>query len=178
MLVCIPTLARRGGQNFLPQVMAAVQSESREGLQVQIMLMHEPGGAAPPGADFYVPRPEPNVSAPCSFLLWRRRLLADFMHLMREALLRTSPDDVDYIMWLEDDALLAAGWSAAVLDGSAATTCMTALHKCNSHSCDGAGNYNGVGRPWMVSLTRQMLPMLAGVGFCSARPRGKYFRCS
>ena len=166
VLVCIPTLARRGGQTFLQQVMAAVRSERREGLQIQIMLMHENGGPAPPGADVYVPRPEPNVSAPCSFLLWRRRLLADFMHLMREALLRTSPDDVDHIMWLEDDALLAAGWAAAVLDGSAATSCMTALHKCNCHSCDGAGNYNGVGmvaslfhrRP-LEALLQQMATM-------------------
>jgi hypothetical protein len=159
VLVCIPTLARRGGQNFLPQVMAAVQNERRNGMKIEIMLMHEHAGTVPPGADFYVPRPEPNVSAPCDFLLWRRRLIADFMYLMRQAM-QTSSSDADYIMWLEDDALLEAGWSAAVLEGRAASTCMTALHKCNCHSCDGSERYNGVGMIASLFHRRQLEVLL------------------
>jgi predicted anti-sigma-YlaC factor YlaD len=159
VLVCIPTLARRGGQNFLPQVMAAVQNERKNGMKIEIMLMHEHTGTVPPGADFYVPRPEPKVSAPCEFLLWRRRLTADFMYLMRQAM-QMSSSDADYIMWLEDDALLEAGWSAAVLEGRAASTCMTALHKCNCHSCDGSERYNGVGMIASLFHRRQLEVLL------------------
>jgi hypothetical protein len=167
VLVCIPTLARRGGQNFLPQVMAAVQNERRSGIKVTIMIMHEHAGTVPPGADFYVPRPEPNVSAPCEFLLWRRRLIADFTYLMRQAMQMSSSD---YIMWLEDDALLEAGWSAAVLEGRAASTCMTALHKCNCHSCDGSERYNGVGMIASLFHRRQLEVLLQQMGTMHPSP--------
>lgn len=158
VLVCIPTMMRRGSHRFFEQVIAAVRNETSQGLHVQILVMHD-ARERPEGGDLYLQRVQHNISAPCTFLLWRRRLIADFVHLMTAALEQASAGAVDYIMWLEDDAVLHAGWSAA-LNQKIADSCMLALHECNCHSCDAAGNYNGVGMVASVFHTRKLKAVL------------------
>ena len=68
-----------------------------------------------------------------------------------------------YIMWLEDDAVLHAGWSVALQEAGMLRGCMTALHKCNYHSCTAQGLYNGVGMVAVLFERTRLLLLLARI---------------
>jgi len=66
-------------------------------------------------------------------------------------------------MWLEDDAVLHTGWSVVMEDTSKLMGCMTALHKCNCHSCNAQGVYNGVGMVAVLFERTRLLLLLARI---------------
>jgi hypothetical protein len=108
-----------------------------ERVQAHVLVMHDEEDARPPGADYYMTRMKHEIQAPCGFMRWRRALVLDFVHMMQVALeiidpalapaLAPLPEAnagagaaeereqegrrmVDYVLWLEDDALLHQGW--------------------------------------------------------------------
>jgi hypothetical protein len=158
ILVCIPTMPRRSGASFFAQALASVRQEHAMGAIVKVLVMHD-SDDKPGGGDYYVVRRRRALSAPCKFVLWRRSLVLDFIDMMDSALGLNVTDvprgaegggaallgSFQYVVWLEDDAVLHKGWSAVLSEGEKLKGCMTALHPCNCHSCTDAGWYNGVG---------------------------------
>lgn len=136
------------------------------GVTIQVLVMHD-RDSKPAGADHYVLRKPHVVTVPCRFVQWRRNLVLDFIDMMAAALdLDLSLHEsggFDYVMWLEDDAILQQGWSQVVEEPAKLRGCLTALHACNCHSCTAESLYNGVG---MVAVMFQrhklqtLLPMI------------------
>jgi hypothetical protein len=158
LLVCIPTMPRRSEESFFAQALASVRQEHAAGVIVKVLVMHN-SDDKPGGGDYYVVRRRRALSAPCKFVLWRRSLVLDFIDMM-DAALGLNVTDVSqgaegggvallggfqYVMWLEDDAVLHKGWSSVLSEEEKLKGCMTVLHPCNCHSCTDAGWYNGVG---------------------------------
>jgi hypothetical protein len=133
VLVCMPTMRRKNGVSFVERTLAAVRGQaanqsSDDGARLQVhVLMLVDHESRPPGADYYLGRKPHNISAPCGFMRWRRALVLDFMHMMQAALeiLDSEPHagdgnssdsdkrdarERDYVLWLEDDALLEQDW--------------------------------------------------------------------
>jgi len=57
-------------------------------------------------------------------------------------------ETVDYVLWLEDDALLHRGWTQMLLrsvEAGEPPACLTALHPCGCHGCNALRHYNGIG---------------------------------
>ena len=168
ILVCIPTMARRHGQSFFEQALASVLEErnSTQGVAIQVLVMHD-RDSKPAGADHYVLRKPHVFTAPCRFVQWRRNLVLDFIDMMNAALdldlFRHESCGLDYVMWLEDDAVLQRGWSRAVVEPATLRGCLTALHTCTCHSCGAEGLYNGVGMVAVVferHKLESLLPMI------------------
>ena len=112
----------------------AVAGAGSERVQAYVLVMHNEEDARPPGADYYMTRKKHEIEAPCGFMRWRRALVLDFLHMMQAALEIMDPalapaplpgagagagaaeerkqeeETVDYVLWLEDDALLHQGW--------------------------------------------------------------------
>jgi len=119
VLVCVPTMRRRDGVSFVERTLSAVRGQeapphqSAE-IREHVLVLHDED-YQPPGADFYLRRKPHNIVAPCGFMRWRRALVLDFYHMMRAAMeiMESGGDgagDGEYILWLEDDALLHQGW--------------------------------------------------------------------
>ena len=168
ILVCIPTMARRHGQSFFEQALASVLEERNgtHGVTIQVLVMHD-RDSKPAGADYYVLRKPHVFTAPCRFVKWRRNLVLDFIDMMNAALdldlFRHESCGLDYVMWLEDDAVLQRGWSRAVVEPATLRGCLTALHTCTCHSCGAEGLYNGVGMVAVVferHKLESLLPMI------------------
>ena len=168
ILVCIPTLARRHGQSFFEQALASVLEErnSTQGVSIQVLVMHD-RDRKPAGADHYVLRKPHVFHAPCRFVQWRRNLVLDFIDMMNVALdldvFRHKSGGFDYVMWLEDDAVLQRGWSRAVVEPAKLRGCLTALHTCNCERCGPEGLYNGVGMVAVIferHKLQTLLPMI------------------
>ena len=168
ILVCIPTMARRHGQSFFEQALASVLEErnSTQGVAIQVLVMHD-RDSKPAGADHYVLRKPHVFDAPCRFVQWRRNLVLDFTDMMNVALdldmFRHKGGGFDYVMWLEDDAVLQRGWSRAVLEPAKLRGCLTALHMCNCERCGAEGLYNGVGMVAVIferHKLQKLLPMI------------------
>jgi hypothetical protein len=119
VLVCMPTMRRRDGISFVERTLSAVrghESPLHRGAKIRehVLVLHDED-YQPPGADFYLWRKPHNIVAPCSFMRWRRALVLDFKHMMLAAIeiMESGGNGAgagEYILWLEDDALLHQGW--------------------------------------------------------------------
>ena len=177
IIVCVPTMRRRSGQSFLEQTLPAVRGHAfggstgdeatpgadklSEKIQIEIIVLHDED-ARPFGADYYLVRKKHEIRAACGFMRWRRGLVLDYQHMMHEALEVASrcetgsghcvEGNATYVLWLEDDALLHAGWAADIYskvkrggEQGEPATCLTALHPCSCERCNKENHYNGIG---------------------------------
>jgi hypothetical protein len=140
-----------------------------ERVKTRVLVMHNEEDERPLGGDYYMTRMKHEISAPCGFMRWRRGLVLDFLDMMQAALEimdqgrgewgrgggkgvgeEEEVGTVDYVLWLEDDALLHRGWTQMLLrsveaeDGKK-NACLTALHPCGCHGCNALRHYNGIG---------------------------------
>lgn len=119
VLVCMPTMRRGNGVSFVERTLSAVRGLEplrRQGAELRehVLVLHDKD-YRPPGADFYLQRKPHTILAPCAFMRWRRALVLDFYHMMQAAMeiMESGGDGAgagEYILWLEDDALLHQGW--------------------------------------------------------------------
>jgi len=119
VLVCMPTMRRGNGVNFVERTLSAVrglETLRRQGTELRehVLVLHDED-YRPTGADFYLQRKPHTILAPCAFMRWRRALVLDFYHMMQAAteIMESGGDGAgagEYILWLEDDALLHQGW--------------------------------------------------------------------
>ncbi len=139
-------------------------------MKTRVLVMHNEEDERPLGGDYYMTRMKHEMSAPCGFMRWRRGLVLDFLDMMQAALeimdqgrgewgrggleglgeAEEKEGTVDYVLWLEDDALLHRGWTQMLLrsveaDDGKKNACLTALHPCGCHGCNALRHYNGIG---------------------------------